>query len=201
MIETRRPVALCGENPGITLYRPGGDEIVAVAGYWRCVYSPHGAGEVALLWADPAISGLGASAPHAVYGDNLPLARHIVATFNQHFPEFKGYGFGALEPQSARIGAALRDGGALHVTCQAAERAIALTWREPLDRKLILWPGFPCGGQRYDLSTVICPCAAADIVVDGRAVQGEVRATREGAAPQSSAFLAFCETWVGPVGG
>lgn len=199
MVESGRPVALCGENPGMTLYRPGTEEIVAVAGYWRCVYSPHGDGEAILIWADPAGSGLGAAAPHAIYADNLPMARYIVATFNQHFPEFRDFGFGALEPLPARFFQESRSGSYHRAVCHADDRTVELVWRDPLDRKLLTWPAFPCGARRFDLSTVISPCAAATIAVDGRAVAGEVRAVRDGDAPQSSAFLAFCETWIGPV--
>jgi hypothetical protein len=198
MIESRRPLALCGENPGITLYRPRSDAVVAVASYWRCVYSPHGDGEAILVWADPAGSGLDEAAPHAVYSDNAPLARYLATTFNDHFPEFRGYGFGALDPTPARFFQESHSGRYHRAACHAGERTVELVWRDPLDRKLLLWPDFPCGDRRFDLSTVICPCASATIAIDGRPVAGEVRATREGDAPQSSAFLAFCETWVGP---
>lgn len=200
MIESKRPLALCGENPALTLYRPGTDAIVAVAGYWRCVYSPHGAGEVVLVWVDPAGSGLGDNAPQAIYSDNLPMARYIVATFNQHFPEFGGLGFGERAPQPARIVWRQEGADSYRAVCEAGTRTIELAWREILDRKLLLYPDFPCGPQRFDLSTVLCPCGDASLTVDGRAIAGGVRAQRDGASPQSSAFLAFCETWVGPNG-
>jgi hypothetical protein len=200
MSAEKRPLALCGENPALALYQPGTTEIVAVAGYWRCVYSPHGAGEVVLAWVDPARSGLGDAAPQAVYSDNLPMARYIVQTFNQHFPEFAGLGLGACEPQPARLNWADAGDGSYRATCRAGSRMIALGWREILDRKLFLYPDFPCGERRFDLSTVLCPCGDASLTIDGRAIAGEVRAQRDGDAPQSSAFLAFCETWVGPVG-
>ena len=199
MSESKRPLALCGENPALTLYRPGTTEALAVAGYWRCVYSPHGEGEAILVWVDPVGSGLGAAAPHAIYSDNLPMARYIVATFNQHFPEYRGLGFGALEPLPARFFQESHSGSYHRAACHAGSRTIELTWREILDRKLLNVPGFPCGDQRFDLSTVLCPCGSATLVVDGQAIAGEVRAQRDGEAPQSSAFLAFCETWVGPL--
>ncbi|HEY8601595.1 MAG TPA: hypothetical protein VIL85_24425 [Thermomicrobiales bacterium] len=199
MSESKRPLALCGENPALTLYRPGTVEAVAVAGYWRCVYSPHGEGEAILVWVDPVGSGLGDAAPHAIYSDNLPMARYIVATFNQHFPEYQGLGFGALEPLPARFFQESHGGSYHRAACHAGPRTIELTWREILDRKLLSVPDFPCGERRFDLSTVLCPCGSATLVVDGRAIEGEVRAQRDGDSPQSSAFLAFCETWVGPL--
>ena len=152
-----------------------------------------------LVWVDPIGSGLGAAAPHAIYSDNLPMARYIVATFNQHFPEYRGLGFGALEPLPARFFQESHSSSYHRAACHAGSRTIELTWREILDRKLLNVPGFPCGDQRFDLSTVLCPCGSATLVVDGQAIEGEVRAQRDGEAPQSSAFLAFCETWVGPL--
>lgn len=53
MSESKRPLVLCGENPALILYRPGTAEAVAVAGYWRCVYSSHGEGEAILVWVGP----------------------------------------------------------------------------------------------------------------------------------------------------
>jgi hypothetical protein len=200
MSVAKRPLALCGENPALTLYHPGTDEIVAVAGYWRGVYSPHGAGEAVLVWVDPGRSGLGIAAPEVTYSDNLPMARYIVQTFNQHFPEFAGLGFGAREPQPARLIWMDAGDGSYRATCEAGARTIVLGWREILDRKLLLIPDFPCGERRFDLPTALCPCGDASLEIDGRAIAGEVRAQRDGDAPQSSAFLAFCETWVGPVG-
>lgn len=199
MPERRQPLALCGENPAMTLYQPGSEQIVAVAGYWRCIYSPYGVGQVVLVWVDPTVSGLGTAAPHAIYSDNLPLADYIVQTFNQHFPEFRGYSFGDFSAEPGQIAQEAADTNGLRVTCQADERTLVLTWGDVLHRSLLLYPGFPCGGQLFDLSTVLCPCGAASLRIDGQLLAGEVRTEQSGAVPHSSAFLAFCETWIGPV--
>ena len=42
--DLKHPVVFAGENPLILLYRPGGDNVVAVASYWRYVYSAEGEG-------------------------------------------------------------------------------------------------------------------------------------------------------------
>lgn len=39
-------VIFSGENPGLTLYKPGTEQVVAAASYWRCVYSEHGFGSM-----------------------------------------------------------------------------------------------------------------------------------------------------------
>jgi hypothetical protein len=92
------------------------------------------------------------------------------------------------------------DGDRYKVVCQAAETQIALEWGKILDRKQVVWPQFPAGPAAYDLTTTICPCKEAQIAVDGVALEGQVRLaqTAEGTMA-SSAFLAFAETWIGPL--
>src|SRR5690348_49839 len=68
--EPKRPVVFSGENSMIRLFRPGGDEIIAAASYWRCTYSEHGEGNALVIWTDPSATGLGDVAPHAIYADN-----------------------------------------------------------------------------------------------------------------------------------
>ena len=50
------------------------------------------------------------------------------------------------------------------------------------------------GPERFDITTVICPCRDGAIIVNGRQLPGEVRVPEDPMA--SSAFLAFSETWV-----
>ncbi len=49
----KRPVIFAGENPLIMLYRPGGDDLVAVASLWHATFTAEGAGHSLLIWADP----------------------------------------------------------------------------------------------------------------------------------------------------
>jgi len=71
-----------------------------------------------------------------------------------------------------------------------------------LDRKQVIWPRFPAGKAAYDLTTVICPCRVGRIQINGEFITGEVQTAQsaEGLLA-SSAFLAFAETWVGPLDG
>src|SRR5439155_1873907 len=98
-----RPVIFTGENPGLSLFRPGTDQPIAAASYWLCSSSPHGEGSALMIWADPQGSGLGGLAPHAIYTDNAALARMLNAELNQHFGPFRDRGFADLEPQPARF--------------------------------------------------------------------------------------------------
>ncbi|MCC6935054.1 MAG: hypothetical protein IT333_00955, partial [Thermomicrobiales bacterium] len=55
-------IVFSGENPGLTLYKPGTDQVIAKVSYWRCVYSAAGDGNATLIWVDPEASGLGEAA-------------------------------------------------------------------------------------------------------------------------------------------
>lgn len=193
-METRRPVFMCGENPGMTLYVPGTDRITAVASYWDCTDSPWGTGHALVLWeADSS------GEARAIYTDNPPLAKRLVENLTRHFPEFQGISVADLTYVTAVCGHTF-DGTEYRVTCLAGAHSVELEWSGILDRKQVVWPGFPAGQAAFDLTTVIGPCASAGIRVDGRPIAGEVRTgvSQEGCAT-SSAFLAFAETWIGPL--
>lgn len=193
-MEVRRPVFLCGENPALTLFESGKDRVVVAASYWHCTDSPVGTGQALVLW----IAGSGEETS-AVYTDNPLLARRLVDDLTRHFPEFEGIPVADL-PVVGAVSGHTFDGTAYRVECQTEAHRIELAWSGPLDRKQIVWPGFPAGQATFDLTTVICPCASAGLRVDGRPIDGEVRLgeSRDG-HPTSSAFLAFAETWIGPL--
>jgi hypothetical protein len=200
MVEIRRPIFVVGENPGLTLYTPGTDDVVAVASYWHCVASPWGIGHVLVLWLDPVIM----AAPSAVgqggiWTDNFDLARGLVESLVQHFNEFQDIPLTPLAYRAAPCQHSF-DRDRYRVVCQAAGIQITLAWGKILDWKQVVWPRFPAGSAAYDLTTTICPCEEAQIAVDGVALAGQVRLaqTAEGTTA-SSAFLAFAETWIGPL--
>jgi hypothetical protein len=191
--EPKRPVVFSGENSMIRLFRPGGDEIIAAASYWRCTYSEHGEGNALVIWADPIVTGLGGVAPHAVYADNLAMGRLVASTFNQYFRGYQDRDFGDMTPEPARF---FQQGYGRYqhrVTCSTNQVTIELLWQEVLDAGLEFLEN-TSGPRKFDVSTVICPCARASISVNGKLAVGEVR---RGPGPsQSSAFLALSETWV-----
>ena len=191
--ELKRPVVFAGENPLILLYRPGGDDVVAVASYWRCVYSAEGEGEALVIWVDPGVSGLGERAPVGIYTDNVAMARMVWTNFNRHFAPLQNRGIEDVTPQGARFVQA-SEGRRLHrVTCSVGASTIELRWEDAFDAvQTVATP--EVAGQAWEVANVVLPCAKASISVDGVVVPGEVHYP-EGDY-QSSAFLAFCESWV-----
>ena len=132
----------------------------------------------------------------AIYADNAALGRFVAATFNDHFADYQDQGFATLEPIAARFSQESDSRHYHRVACHSADRRIILEWRDVLDRQQIVRPAMALGGRTFALATVICPCATASITIDDRPLAGEVRVGEQGGRPQSSAFLAFAESWV-----
>ncbi len=197
MSEIKRPVFFSGENPGMTLYVPGTEQRTAVASYWVCTDSPWGVGHVLVLWLGAAhTKGMGQG---GIYTDNLDLAHVLVKDLTQHFPEFQEVPVNALAFTDAHCEHTF-DGTSYRVKCQTTEAKVEIEWTEILDRKQIIWPQFPVGKTVYDLTTVICPCQVGRIQINGKLMPGEAQtALTAGGSPASTAFLAFAETWIGPL--
>lgn len=189
-------IIFSGENPGLTLYRPGTEQVVAAASYWRCVYSENGEGNALLIWVDPDGSGLGELAPHAIYTDNPGVARIVAERFTQHFGTFSEHGFGSMETTHARFFQESDSRWYHRVTVNPGDGVIELVWWSVADYQMVNRKDYELGPSRWDLATVICPCKNAEIKVNNEAVTGEVRFKEEGEQPSSSSFLAFSETWV-----
>jgi hypothetical protein len=186
-------VIFSGENPGLTLYKPGTDEIVAAASYWRSVYSASGDGNALLLWVSPeaAISGISGT---MVITDNPGMAQIVAERFTGHFENFRDWGFPGTAPTYARFAQEGDGRWYHHVVANTGDQVIDLNWWDVIQHDLIQRADFELGPTKWDLATVICPCESASIMVNNQEIKGEVRVTR-GDSTRSSAFLAFSETW------
>jgi hypothetical protein len=199
MAEFQRPVFVCAENPEMTLCSPGTDRTVAVASYWHCVVSPWGVGRALVLWLRSRASGTKVDTRGGIYAYNLDMARGLVNSLIQYFPAFRGVPLEDL-PYAEAVCSHSFDGHRYQVECRAEKTRIELEWAKILDWKRLVWLRFPTGPVAYDLATLICPCREAQALVDGVPIDGEAQIgqTSEGTTG-SSAFLAFAETWIGPV--
>ncbi|RPJ23101.1 MAG: hypothetical protein EHM33_21895, partial [Chloroflexi bacterium] len=183
MSEIKRPVFFSGENPGMSLYVPGTEQLAAVASYWYCTDSLWGVGHALILWLGITPStdiGQG-----GIFTDNFSLAQILVKDLTQHFPEFRDVPVNALAYVDARCEHTY-DGACYRVMCQTAETKIEIEWSEVLDRKQVIWPQFPAGETAYDLTTVICPCRAGHIQINGERMPGEIKTTQTAAGAPSS---------------
>jgi hypothetical protein len=195
-LETKRPVVFCGENPGLRLFVAGQEEAAVVVSYWYCLESAAGPGRAVVVWQGAGQAGPEGQLLRGVYTDNEPMARLLNETFTRYFQEFEGVPVADLPVVLAEIRHCW-DGRRYEVDCEAGGLRVTVFWERVLDRFLLNWPGFEAGERRFDLSTVICPCENGGVMVGEAALAGAVRVERGGDRPRSTAFLAFCETWVG----
>lgn len=188
-------IVISGENPSLTLYKPGTDQIIAKVSYWKSVFSEAGDGNATLIWVDPEASGLGDAAPHAIYTDNPAVARLVTDRFTLHFGGWAELGFATMEPTMARFFQE-GDGRLYHRVVSICEGAVVeLVWWDIIEQQLLQRPNFELGPDRWDLATVICPCKSALITVNNQRIEGEVKVKEGDERLESSAFLAFSETW------
>ena len=190
-------VFFCGENPGMTLYTPDSDQPLVVLSYWLCRYSPIGHGQALVFWHTENWN-LSIDPIAGIYTDNKALARLLVETLTQYFPEFTGLHITTLPYFPAYLHQHYDEQQAYHVTCNSEHANVQLTWSGMLAQHLIVWPDFPIQPQPYDLTTVICPCAMASLRVNGERLQAMPTLSDTQGRPASSAFLAFSESWLGP---
>ena len=181
-------VVFAGENPLIMLYRPGGDDLVAVASLWSARYTEHGSGTSLLLWTDPGPSAPSAPRTSSIHSDNPPLARWLWTTFNRRWDPLLGHGLEHTEPQPSRFTESRSD-EEHRVVCRSAGHTVEPVWRQP---QPCIWA--ETTPYEYRTTAAVVPCLAASIVVDGVAAIGEVRPHEDVFA--SSAVLAFSETWL-----
>ena len=199
MTEIKRPVFFSGENPGMTLYLPGTEQVVAVASYWHCTDSPWGTGHALVLWLATNTTSISDTGPGAIFTDNMNLAYILVNKLTRHFPEFEDVPVETLRYINAHCGHTY-DGTCYQVLCQAPNIQIEIEWKEVLDRKQIIWPRFPAGEVVYDLTTAICPCNVGHVQINSKTLDGDVKVVKNAEGLFSStAFLAFAETWIGPL--
>jgi hypothetical protein len=153
-----------------------------------------------VLWLDEQVMpGTESYRGGGIFTDNLLLAHKLVEMLTQHFPEFRGLPVTELPYVEAKCEHVF-DGTRYTAHCRAEAVQVEVAWEELLDQKYLNWPQFPAGSAAYDLTTVICPCRTGSVKLNGVAVPGEVQQGQSADGyPSSTAFLAFAESWVGPV--
>jgi len=195
MAQNTGMIILSGENPSLALYKSGTEEVVARASYWRSVYSEAGDGNALLFWLAADAVGDGSAEKKVLYTDNPGMATIVIENFNNHFPGWGNLNFGQVEPTYARFFQE-GDGRWYHrLVANTGSEIVVLNWWDIIEHQHVIRQDRTLGPNHFDLTTVICPCKEASISVNNQMVAGEVRWSTGGDRTQSSAFLAFSETW------
>lgn len=188
-------VYVSGENPVIRLLMKEGATPTTEASFWRVVYSPAGMGHVLFLRsgiaADPSSKPAGAI--RIAFTDNEKLAeylgREIMSAFNKVYVD---------DPFPVRKATFTKSGNTTsewRETVKSDAYTIELVWSdfaEPFQLDT------PAGGRTnpYGIASLFIPARAAEVIINGKKAAGRPFPTRRGRMENSTAFLAFSETWV-----
>jgi hypothetical protein len=187
-------VYVSGENPVIRLLMKEGGTPTTDASFWRVVYSPAGAGHVLFLR-----TGIDADNPtkqsglRIAFTDSPKLAEYlgkeIMSAFNKVYAD---------DPFPVRKATFRKSGSTLtewKETVRSERYMVQLVWRdfaEPFQLDT------PSGGRTnpYGIASLFIPARAAEVIINGKKAAGRPFPTRRGRMENSTAFLAFSETWV-----
>jgi hypothetical protein len=191
-----RPLVFAGDAPVLRLFRNGVDGPVAVTAYLRATYSERGAGQALYVWLAPVLGGPWQGP--AIFTDDQVLGRYLARRIVAHLPGLHGLGFEESPTETATFDH--RDDltiGYLASVTVGAHRITAL-WREPADRRVIQVRGVEMGSGRMDLTTLIVPCNAAELAIDGSRIEGTLRHDPGDDRSPSSAYVMVGTAWTEP---
>lgn len=195
MAQDSGKIILSGENPSLALHKPGSEEVIVRASYWRSVYSAEGDGSALLFWLAANALGDGNAERKVLYTDNPGMAKIVIENFNSHFPGWSDLDFGQVGPTYARFFQE-GDGRWYHrLVANTGTDVVVLNWWDVIEHQHVIRQDRILGPNHFDLTTVICPCKEASVSVNNQEIVGEVRLSMDGDRQRSSAFLAFSETW------
>ncbi|MFI5311202.1 MAG: hypothetical protein ACHQQ3_08230 [Gemmatimonadales bacterium] len=187
-------VYVSGENPVIRLLPAAGATPTTDASFWRVVYSPVGMGHV--LFLRSGIAPDNPSSPPTIriaFTDNEKLAEYlgkeIMSAFNKAYAD---------DPFPIRKATFTKSGNTLtewKETVKSDQYTVELVWRdfaEPFQLDT------PSGGKTnpYGITSFFIPARSADVIINGKKAEGRAFPTKRGRMENSTAFLAFSETWV-----
>ncbi len=189
-----------GENPGILLKNDDGS-FSAMALFFRVAWSPAGQGQVLLLYGTPdQVQGADA-APNVILSDNPDLTAYLKENFIGKLAAFANApAFDTLPELQAQVvrtsGDAMSD--RYSETIVGPGLAIELVWGQlEQPRALELTPD-QVGTGEHNMFTLLVPAHAAQIIVNGRRLPGQLGTRVQAGYETTTAFLYFSETWVIP---
>lgn len=191
-----------GENPGIYLKQnstQGHYDTLAL--FFRVVLSPYGRGHAALILGAPDQAQGWPQAPNLIMTDNQRMMRWIVDGWVTKMPTFIGKaGLDAMSwldcdsvekrpgDLRSRYSETLRGSGV----------TVEMIWQE-------MGPPLPVevtkensATKEHEMYSVFLEAKAAQVVINGTLLPGQVASRQFFGRTMSTAFLAFSETWVTP---
>lgn len=194
-----REVDWSGENPGMYLKAAADGPYVALVSFFRVVLSPHGRGHAAFLVLDPNGDGSDPDRPNVCATDNEPMAAYLRDGFVRHFLAFRGTtGLDSTRMIPGWDFVAGGDGRTQHTEwfrCGLGQ--VQLTWKDWGGKyEVELTDGKAVTGKHEMFSTFV-DVRGVEGYINGKSIPGRpFPRAFAGRDDSSTAFLAFCETWL-----
>jgi hypothetical protein len=185
-------VCLTGQNPFMMLFSGDGPPS-SIVSFWRVHFSPASSGHA--LYVRSELTG---GAPR-IYSDNVPLARYIQSEIYAHnarpFGFFAALGIDVADAAFAQSG---DPRSALTETVRTAVDEIELTWSDFLPAFKGATAANAAEGRGHGHYALYIPARHARFAINGTVAAGEPRPAKRDGRDNSSAGLAWSETWVRP---
>lgn len=193
-----------GENPGIYLKDDPGGDYTVLSLFFRVVLSPYGRGHAAIVLGAPDAGQGWPDVPNFIMTDNQRMMRWIVEGWVRKMPTFIGKaGLEAMTwldcdsvekrpgDLSTRYSETLRGSGV----------TLEMVWRDMGAPIPVEVTAENSATREHEMYSVFLEAKAAQIVINGIPLPGQVADRQFFGRTMSTAFLAFSETWVTPKGG
>jgi hypothetical protein len=189
-----------GENPGI-YFKAGEDGAwVALSVFFRVVTSPHGRGTGLLVLGEPSKAAGHPDALNFCITDNRPLMQYLVAGYVSKFASFRAsVALPRMTYHDLTFAQTRGDAKGLYEeTMHASGIEATLRW-EDLDAPFAVdvAPAMSATGI-HQMYSVFLEAKHGSIIVNGKALPGNIIQRDFLGRRMSTAFLAFSETWVSP---
>jgi hypothetical protein len=192
------PVAWTGENPGIYLKDTQDGPWTGLTTFFRIVWSPHGMGHGAVVLDEPGTEKGLPEVRNFCVTDNEPLARFLVAEFFSKFMSFR------ISPGIKAISylplVEARRAGDTRSRYQEIVRSkdleVVMTWDKLGAPYAVDMPPDRGPTKAHEMYSLFIDAAEASVTVNGRPLRGKVASRDFADTKESTAFLAFSESWM-----
>ena len=160
-----------------------------------------GQGQVLLLYGSPGDVTGPDDAPNVMLADNMDLAGFLKEQFIGRLGAFRDApAFDSLPVEQAhRVRSSGDPMGHRYTETVAGEGlTVELVWEELEQPKALELTPDQVGTGMHTMFTLLVPARRAQILVNGRALPGEVGTRVQAGFETTTAFLYFSETWVIP---
>ena len=183
-------IRLTGENSFIRLMDASGEKETTRASHWRVLWSPGGAGHVLFMQSDLVDDEV------RIYSDNIALARWLQDEIESLLhADFADQTMQIIDADFGKKG----DANTFWTeTIENDDESISLTWYDFMEPYMLVVPAGSASGRPHGVYSCFIPARKAQLTRNGEVASGKVTTDRRGDKDNSSACLAWSETWVRP---